>query len=238
MFMNKNMYMVARRPNWKVLEDFYKGVEGGEDKVLGMRRYCKASDAITSYTFFEPHYAEVNHTFLLDRHRKLNQEFVWTEENLGKLIALDQHIRKLEYEMYQKFVEIKKNLDGLIAQGFSFYKDYQVTCKIDYDALHIDDDEHDRRYDWVQSLLQDYADLGVLEWFTFGDGDEPDDPRTSEGYIFDAWGKWLEYDYFVKNGMTVFLCHLMDELNHSLYTYEDIVNMDLNCFYLDYEISF
>lgn len=80
--------------------------------------------------------------------------------------------------------------------------------------------------------------MGILQWFTFGDGDEPDDPRTSEGYIFDAWGKWLEYDYFVKNGMTVFLCHLMDELNHSLYTYKDIVNMDRNCFYLDYEISF
>jgi len=238
--MNRNMYMIARHTDWKVLEDFYKGVEGGLEKVEKMKRYCDLkddNDAIEPYYAYKMRYAEVNKEFLFDRYRKLNEEFVWTEENLDKLIRLDQHIRKLEYEMCQKFVEIKRNLDGLISQGFDVYKDYQVTGEINYDAMYIDDDEHEQKYDWLCGLLQDYADMRALDWFTFGDGQGPEDPHDNEICIFEAWGKWLKYDYFVKNGMTKFLCHLMDNMHHSLYSYSDIVNMDLRCFYLNYDIS-
>lgn len=236
--MNQNMFMIARRPNWKVLEDFYSGVKGGLEKVAKMKQHCDGTAVFGSYTLHRLCYVEVNEEFLIDRHRELNQGFVWTEENLAKLIALDQHIRKLEYEMYQKFVQVQQNLGQLIAQGFEFYKDYQVTGKICYDALYIDDEEHEQRCDWIQDLLQDHLDTSALECFTFGDGDDPVDPRGSESHIFEAWGQWLNCDYFVKNGMTMFLCHLMDSIDHSLYAYEDIVGMDLRCFYLDYEISF
>jgi len=99
----------------------------------------------------------------------------------------------------------------------------------------IDDEEHERKYDWPCRMLQYYANFKLLDWFSFGDGQEPEDPRD-ENCIFEAWGKWLNYDYFVKNGMTVFLCHLMDECHWSLYSYSDIVNMDLRCFYLNYDI--
>ena len=238
--MNRNMIMIARHTDWNVLESFYKGVEGGLEKLEKMKRYCDVRDdkgAIDPWYAHKMRYAEVNREFLLDRHRRLNEEFVWSEENLDKLILLDQHIRKLENEMYQKFVEIKRNLDGLIAQGFDVYKDYQVTGEIRYDAMYIDDDEHEQKYNWLCGLLQDYADTRALDWFTFGDGQEPEDPRDNENSVFEAWGKWLKYDYFVKNGMTIFLCHLMDDLHYSLYSYSDIVNMDLRCFYLNYNIS-
>ncbi|WP_295058171.1 hypothetical protein [uncultured Fibrobacter sp.] len=238
--MNRNMYMIARHTDWKVLEDFYKDVEGGLEKVEKMKRYCDLKDdkdTIEPYYAYKMRYAEVNKEYLFDRYRKLNEEFVWTEENLDKLIRLDQHIRKLEYEMYQKFVGIKQNLDGLIAQGFDAYRDYQVTGEINYDAMYIDDDEHEQKYDWLCGLLQDYADMRALDWFTFGDGEDPEDPCDNENCVFEAWGKWLKYDYFVKNGMTKFLCHLMDNMHHSLYSYSDIVNMDLRCFYLNYDIS-
>ena len=239
--MNRNMIMIARHTDWNVLESFYKGVEGGLEKLEKMKRYCDVrddKDAIDPWYAHKMRYAEVNREFLLDRHRRLNEGFVWSEENLDKLIRFDQHIRKLEYEMYQKFVEIKQNLDGLIAQGFDVYKDYQVTGEIRYDAMYIDDDEHEQKYNWLCGLLQDYADTRALDWFTFGDGEDPEDPRDNENSVFEAWGNWLNYDYFVKNGMTIFLCHLMDDLHHSLYSYSDIVNMDLRCFYLNYDISF
>ena len=239
--MNRNMYMIARLPDWKVFEDFYKDVEGGLEKLEKMKRYCDIKDdkdTIAPYSTYQLRYAEVSKEFLLDRHRKLNEKFVWNEENLDKLIQLDQHFRKLEYEIYQKFVAIKQNLDGLIAQGFDVYKDYQVTGEINYDIMFVDDDEHEQKYDWLCGLLQDYADTRALDWFTFGDGEDPEDPRDNENSVFEAWGNWLNYDYFVKNGMTIFLCHLMDDLHHSLYSYSDIVNMDLRCFYLNYDISF
>ena len=237
--MNHNIYMIARPTNWDVLENFYKDVDGGLEKVEGMKKFCKTKqDECIVYEDCELRYASVNYQFLYDRRCKLNEKFVWTEENIDKLIRLDQRIRELEYEMYQKFIEIKQNLDDLIAQGFSFYKDYQVTGEIRYDVMYIDDDEHEQKYDWLCGLLQDYADFRALYWFTFGDGQKPENPRDSESNVFEAWGKWQNYDYFIKNGMTVFLCHLMDDLQHSLYSYSDIVNMDLRCFYLNYDISF
>jgi hypothetical protein len=234
--MNDHLMRIAFPVKWEVLENFYKDVDGGLEKVERMKKSCEIER--DDHVFYEEHelrYASVNFEFLYDRRRKLNAEFVWTEENLGKLIRLDQHIRKLEYEMYQKFVEIKRDLDGLIAQGHNVYKDYQVEGKIDYDEMYIDDEEHERKYDWPCRMLQYYANFKLLDWFSFGDGQEPEDPRD-ENCIFEAWGKWLNYDYFVKNGMTVFLCHLMDEFHWSLYSYSDIMNMDLRCFYLNYDI--
>ena len=237
--MNRNMYMIARPTNWDVLENFYKGFDGGLKKVASMKKFCKTKhDECIVYEDCDLRYASVNYQFLYDRRRKLNEEFDWTEVNIDKLIRLDLRIRELEYEMYQKLIEIKRNLDGLITQGFGFYKDYQVTGEIRYDVMYIDDDEHEQKYDWLSGLLEDYTDMRALDCFSFGDGQEPEDPRDSENSVFEVWGKWLNYDYFVKNGMTMFLCHLMDDLHHSLYSYSDIVNMDLKCFYLNYDISF
>lgn len=246
--MNRNIYMLARHTDWKVLENFYKDLgDDGLKKVEMMKWYCdcKNNKALPYFAHIMLHYAVVNWEFLLDRKIVLNSKFVWTEENLDKLIQLDQHIRKLEYEMYQKFIEIKQNLDGLIAQGFDAYKDYQITGEIRYDVTYIDDDEHKRKYDWICELLQGYVDMRALKNFSFGDGQEPEDPRNSGNYIFEGKrgkcqrrSEWLNYDYFVKNGMTAFLYHLMIDLSHSLYSYNDIVNMDLRCFYLNYDISF
>ena len=240
--MNRNIYILARHTDWKVLENFYKDLgDDGLKKVEKMKRFRDAKydeNADEPGSAYDMRYAAVNWEFLIDRYVVQGLKFVWTDEKLDKLIRLDQHIRKLEYEMYQKFIEIKRNLDGLIAQGFDVYKDYQVTGEIRYDAMYIDDDEHEQKYNWLCGLLQDYVDTRALDWFTFGDGQEPEDPRDNENSVFEAWGKWLKYDYFVKNGMTIFLCHLMDDLHHSLYSYSDIVNMDLRCFYLNYDISF
>ena len=159
--MNRNMFRLACPVKWDVVENFYKNVEGGLEKVDKMKRYCEFNEeenVFGKYSKSQLRYAEVNKEFLFDRLLKLNDEFEWTKENVGKLIRLDQHIRKLETEMYQKFVQIKQNLDSLIAQGFIIYKDYQVEAKIDYDVSSIDDEEYECKYDWLNNLLQDYAD--------------------------------------------------------------------------------
>lgn len=238
--MNHNMFRLARPVKWDILENFYKNVEGGFEKVERMKRYCESNEeekVFGKYSKSQLRYAEVNKEFLFDRLLKLNDEFEWTKENVDKLIRLDLHIRKLETEMYQKFVQIKQNLDSLIVQGFNIYKDYQVEAKIDYDVSSIDDEEHEHKYDWLNSLLQDYTNWHSLEWFSFGDGQEPDNPQDKEHFVYEAWGNWLNYEYFVENGMTKYLCNLIEEPNMSLYSYSDIVNMDLKCFYVTYDIS-
>ena len=125
--MSHNMFRLARPVKWDILENFYKNVEEGLEKVDKMKRYCEFNEeenVFGKYSKSQLRYARVNKEFLFDRLLKLNDEFEWTKENDDKLIRLDLHIRKLETEMYQKFVQIKQNLDSLIAQGFNiFFRD-------------------------------------------------------------------------------------------------------------------
>ena len=238
--MDRGLFQIARPVKWDILENFYKNVEGGLEKIDKMKRYCESDEeekVFGKYSKSQLRYAEVNKKFLFDRLLKLNDEFEWTKENVDKLIRLDQHIRKLETEMYEKFVQIKQDLDSLIERGFDTYKDYQVEAKIDYDVSYVDNEERECKYDWLNNLLQDYADWHTLGWFTFGDGQKPDNPQDKEHFVYEAWGEWLKYDYFVENGITKYLCNLIEEPNMSLYSFSDIVNMDLRCFYVTYDIS-
>ena len=238
--MNHNMSRIAYPVKWKILENFYKGIENGCEKVEKMKQYCNSEEVVNSFGRFHSsncRFAEINKEFLSDRQRKLNDEFQWTEENINKFVQLDQHIRELEYKMYQKFVQIKQDLDNLVEQGHSVYREYQVEAKIDYDLMLADNNECEPKFDWICGLLQDYADWSSLEWYSFGEGQEPKDPRNNEEFIFEAWGEWLKYEYFVKNGMSRFLCNLIEEDSYSLYSYSDIVNMDLRYFSVAYNIS-
>lgn len=102
----------------------FTNVEEGLEKVDKMKRYCESDEddkVFGKYSKSQLRYARVNKEILFDRLLKLNDEFEWTKENDDKLIRLDLHIRKLETEMYQKFVQIKQNLDSLIAQGFNIF---------------------------------------------------------------------------------------------------------------------
>ena len=71
--MNRNMYMIARPTDWNVLEDFYKDIDGGLEKVESMKKFCKIEqDDGVVYEDCELQYASVNYQFLYDRRHKLN----------------------------------------------------------------------------------------------------------------------------------------------------------------------
>jgi len=238
--MNKNVIRLGYPVKWNVLEDFYKTIKNGHEKLeklkVGYEKYDELSEA------------KVNYGFLWERWIKINHEFEWTSEKVEKMVRLDKRIRELEYEMYLNFLETKKVLVSLIAQGADYFKEYQVDANIEYDPwLGRDDEccetelektEAEKEEDWIRSLLHCYADWENIKNYTFGDGDEPKDPHKNDRFIFDAWGVWLNYDYFVENGMTIFLCHLIEEFHCSLFSFEDVLKMDPKYFYVSYKILY
>ena len=235
--MNPNMIRIARPVNWKILENFYKGVDGGVEKVAKMKAYCKSDkneEEFDPHMAFQMRYALANYEFLYDRRRKMNEEFVWSEENKKMLVEVDQYIRKIEKEIYQTFLQTKKHLDDLIARGYKRYRDYQVEAEIApgnyWDIRGVDD--------WTAGLLMDYAGWEYLDSFTFGEGQEPENPFENDNATIDAWGKWLEIKEFAEHGMTFYVDHLLTEPHWSLYSYNDIINMDLRQFFASYRILY
>ena len=231
------MIRIARPVNWKILENFYKGVDGGVEKVAKMKAFCKSDKnegEFDPHMAFQMRYALANYEFLYDRRQKKNAEFVWSEENKKKLVDVDQYIRKIEKEIYQTFLQTKKHLDTLIAQGHKRYRDYQVEAKIVpgnyWDIRGVDD--------WTANLLMDYAGWEYLDSFSFGEGQEPENPFENDNAIIDAWDKWLEIKEFAECGMTFYVDHLLTEPHWSLYSYSDIINMDLHQFFASYKILY
>ena len=235
--MNPHLIRIVRPVKWDILENFYKDIEGGVEKVAKMKMFCESDE---KDDVFDPHkasqmrYALANYEFLYDRRRKMNDEFEWNEENKKKLVEFDTYIRKIEAEVYQTFLQTKKHLDGLIAQGHERYKDYQVEVKIApsnyWDIRGVDD--------WTAGLLMDYAGWEYLDSFTFGDGQDPENPFENDNAIIDAWDKWLEIKEFSEHGMTFYTDHLLTEPHWSLYSYSDIINMDLHQFFASYKILY
>lgn len=235
--MNPHLIQIAWPIKWEILENFYKDVEGGLEKVVKMKVFCesgKKEDLFGPYKTSRMRYAIVNHEYLYDRRRKLNEKFEWSEENKKKLVEFDLRIRKIEAEIYQTFLQTKKHLDGLIAQGHERYRDYQVEAEIApgnyWDIRGVDD--------WTANLLMNYADWEYLDSFTFGDGQEPANPFEKDNAIIDAWDKWLEIKDFAEHGMTFYVDHLLTNSDWSLYSYNDIINMDLRQFFASYKIQY
>lgn len=238
--MNLNATKLGYPVKWKVVENFYKTIKDGDKKLeklkVGYEKYNELSEA------------KVNYTFLWERWIKINHEFEWTDEKVEKMIQLDKRIRELEYEMYLSFLETKKGLDSLIAQGADYLKQYQVQAKIEYDPWlgrkeecckpKPEKTETEKEEGWISSLLHNYVDWENIKNYFFDDGDVPKDPRNSDRFIFEAWGTWLNYDYFVENGMTIFLCYLIEETHRSLFTFKDVLKLDPKCFCVSYKILY
>lgn len=177
--------------------------------------------------------ANANYNFLCERRRKLNEEFEWNDENKKKLVKFDKYIRKLEDEMYQTFLQVKENLTNLIAQGYDYYRDYRVEAKISPDKCRNIVGESD----WVSKLLMDYAEWDSMDSFSFGYGVFPEDPFEFNGALVEAWDKWLDIEEFVEQGMTRYMYNLLNNAQLSLYSYKDILNMDLQQFHVVYNIT-
>ena len=227
------------RTCWEELEKFYKNVDGGLKKVERMKRFSDTSrrkKVFGKYYFTDYTPAMVNQAFLEDRRHMINKNFVWTKKRIEKLIHIDKRIRQLQNKIYNRFLQVQKDLGEKLDQGIRIYKDYQVVGIIKYDPAYCHKTGKEHACNWIDCRLSEYAAWETMNNYTFGDGDIVDNPHDSEHFIFDAWGRWLKYDYFVKNGMTILLDYIMSEHTWSLYSYLDIINMDVDCFYIDFDI--
>ena len=225
--LNTDIWRLGKRVEWKVLETFYADVDGGPEKVEKMKRLCADADPLVGRRLQS---AKVNHEYLLDRRRKLSGEVAWTDENVEKLARLDRRIRELEEEIERNAVRLKRDLGGLIASGGDVYRDYQVEAWIDYSPDDCDEEERKPPEDaWTLGLLERYLDGKMLVTVAFGEGEEPNRNEALE-----AWGRWTKYGYFAENGMTFYLCQLLQ----SLYSPGDVVEMKPEDFHAKYEVSF
>lgn len=176
--------------------------------------------------------ANAYYELLSERRRKLNEEFEWNDENKKKLVKFDKYIRKLEDEMYQTFLLMKRNLTNLIAQGYDFYRDYQIDAKISPERCCDIKGEKD----WISKLLMDYAEWNSLDSFSFGYGAIPEDPFRFNAALVEAWDNWLSIEEFAEQGLTRYMYNLLEDGQLSLYSYKDIINMDLRHFRVSYNI--
>ncbi len=101
--MNPHLIRIARPVKWEILENFYKDVEGGVEKLAKMKAFCESDaneDLFDPYMASQMCYSLANYEFLYDRRQKMNDEFEWSDDNKKKLVEFDQYIRKIEAEVY------------------------------------------------------------------------------------------------------------------------------------------
>ncbi|WP_308604959.1 hypothetical protein [uncultured Fibrobacter sp.] len=226
---------------WDVLERFYKTVDGGKEKLEKLKNTKELFDAIYNKTEFhycfhrnKPYRIWVHQEFLHDRREKLNHDFEWNDENKQKLVLFDRHIRDLQNEIYQTFLQTKEHLDGRIAQGFEHYKDYQVEAVI-HPGNYWDIQGAD---ELVATLLMGYADWeNLCHADTFGEGQSPTSPQDDRSTIC-AWKEMLYIPEFVENEVTMFLDSLLYDTRLSLYSFWDIANMDPRQFEVKYKVIY
>jgi len=237
--MNSHMIRIAKPVKWAVIENFYKDVEGGSEKVAKMKAFCKSDrkgDLFDSYMASQMRYALVNYEFLYDRRQKMNAEFEWSEENKSKLVRFDNHIKNLQLEIYETFKQTKEHLDSRIDQGAARYKDYQVEAAI-YPGDYWDIQGVDEGIALMLMWFADWENMGITD--SFGEGQSPTDPLDENSFAtICAWNGWLAIPEFVENGVTTFLDSLLCDAHVSLYSFQDIVNMDPKQFQVTYNVTY
>ncbi len=254
--MNGSRMLMLRHVHWDDLERFYSKVEDGPALVRKWKRQLKEwerpprdldkfyatihkrkdlKDLFISTDYEEIVSVMINTQFLMDRKKKLNSEFKWTRANKQKLVLFDKHIRKLYNEIHRTFVKTKKDLDSLIVAGRKEYKDYQITAEISpYENWDIKGETG-----YTPSLLLWYADWEMCSGYSFGEGQHPWNPWNKHGpETICAWKEMLKIREFVDNEVTTFLDTLLYNERYSLYSFQDIVNMDPRQFGIKYTAAY
>ena len=171
-----------------------------------------------------------------ERRRKLNEAFVWTEENIKKLQKFNEHVRKMTEEAYRNLIQIKTDLEQKIQEGYKVYEDYDIDAKISPTEGIINGCDKDIAFSI--SLDEDW-NLVNAHMHT--------DDRDSVEMLENQLRETLEDDW--SNGE---LCDILHEhfqdvpmhyLTHHLlchskyYAYEDVINTELSDLRVWYKIS-
>ena len=70
------------------------------------------------------------------RYRKWKKvsKFEWTDENVRRIIALNNALMEKENKLYELFVKVKNDIEKLIADGHSYYENYDIEATLSYEA--------------------------------------------------------------------------------------------------------
>ena len=61
-------------------------------------------------------------------------KFEWTEENVRRLLALNDAIMQKENKLYELFVNVNRDIEKLIVEGHSYYENYDIEATLSYEA--------------------------------------------------------------------------------------------------------
>lgn len=166
-----------------------------------------------------------------ERREKLNNTFAWNENNIKKLQAFNNHIRKLTEDAYHGILQIKKNLDQRLQEGESIYKAYTITAHIgatecsqnfSFDFL--------RHIHWEHLNEQMYVAYCVDEDYIKEQEKEILTKNWCPEKLSDILGT-----YFQEVPMHFFTNSV---LTHSInFAYEDVINTELSDLRVWYKIS-
>ena len=153
---------------------------------------------------------------MYERQKKQNEAFVWTPENVEKIIRLNDRLWALMQEADHTGKSIYGDIQKLIDEGRPYYdKDFNVEVSIHYDGELAEDADESALEDSVKSwtghngfdLMNDIYDGAPLNWNI----NEFARPELDGHYI----------------------CYLMHWYFHEgLYSLQDAVTMDPNGFYI------
>lgn len=64
----------------------------------------------------------------------MENKFEWTDENVRRIVALNNALMEKENNLYDLFVKVKNDIEKLIADGHSYYENYDIEATLSYEA--------------------------------------------------------------------------------------------------------
>ena len=93
---------------------------------------------------------ECNEELLIERRRKLNKDFRWTEENKKRFLEISDTLTNVFEKAYAEALSIAKVLETRIANKDSFLKDYEIEIRV---IPYVKYDENDEAAEDISGYL-------------------------------------------------------------------------------------
>lgn len=106
---------------------------------------------------------------IIKRRNELDAQFQWTTENVERLLVLNDRLTSLTKNLCDIRTKIEEDINTLIAQGKSYYKDFHTEGIISYDGdlPNVDWALSNYFYDQMKSMsgmLHTQSNLFDLNW--------------------------------------------------------------------------
>jgi hypothetical protein len=164
------------------------------------------------------HHSRLLKDILYSRRQKLNQDFVWTEENKKKLLHLNDVIIRVFNKAYNEALSVSHELEKRIMENDPFLKDYEIEVILTpyIEESNVDD------LDTIGRLLSEYDNS--IKWH-LSYPSKNDNTENTPIYLekSETWNQW---EYLGNNFDGVNLCYaFMDLISNDNWSSKDIINI-------------